>query len=118
MPKYFIQLGSREQSINSALPITHCLTGKRDDAFQKPSGELIAKTSRVGNIPVVERSTKEEITEVSKWRWQRTHGFYSPQALGWVESEAEGEALKAKFPAPEWDQASLVLMPVQVIAYG
>lgn len=117
MPLYICKIGSKNQQMHSALPITHCLIGQRNAAFEKPADELIAKSQRM-NAPKDARITSEELIEIQAYGKKVEAGNYSPQALVWGESEAECEAAKARFIGPEWDETSLRILPTLLFGNG
>ena len=112
--KFTIQLPgeARGASINTMLPITHCLVGKRDDAFEKPDDELLRRTSLIirgakrpkteEEVAAAEQDASDRVT-AAQYRFRKSKGFYALQALAWGTLE-ECESNKSKFPAPEWDQ--------------
>lgn len=93
---------------NCMLPITHALVGKRRADFQRPAEELLTKR--------FDLLTPEEQNEVRDFNFNKKDK-YSQHALGWVESEAEAEKLKQRFPEPEWDQESFVLVKAKCIVH-
>lgn len=109
--KHTINLSGRLQSTDSELPVTHCLVGRRSEAFGAPPKELLERSVSPKPEPPL---TSEEVVQVRIYKeaFIDGKGKYSLNALVWVESEEAGEKMKSRFSEPEWDQASLALIPV------
>lgn len=110
--RYKVHIGPVERFTHSALPVTHCLVGKRRDDFERPSEDILHKSNLVGKIPSELMLTQEQRIEVTKYRYLKGDGKYALQALTWVCSDEEGGQAKLLFKEPEWDQQSFQLIPV------
>lgn len=110
---YCLQIGAFLQTIHSELPIRFCLLGKRRDEFEHPGDDLLTRTATLhhGSPPY----TQEELMEAHVYRRAVSDGKYTLKALAWVESEEEGEQVKARFDPNEWDHDSMQLVPVSTI---
>lgn len=106
--KLNINIDGRLQSCHSELPLTHVLIGQRSPAFEAPSQDLIDRAREGKKI------TSEESVELRAWIYTiEVDKKYSVHALAWVESEEQAEAIKSRFPEPQWQQDSLQVVPVE-----
>jgi len=107
--KKFINLEGRQQCCDTELPVTHVLVGKRDMEWNAPPQKVRDRIAKNVND-----STQEERVIYAAWVHAVNHqGKYALSALVWSESRDEAEAMKSKFPEPEWEQDSLYVMEVE-----
>jgi hypothetical protein len=103
--RHSITFDSGRQAVcNSALPITHCLVGKRNDAFERPDEKFLAPGMTRNQM------SDKEFTALRAYVFAKNKGKYVIQALAWT--EGEDEAIKSRFADPEWEQESLKFIPV------
>lgn len=118
MTTFYIQLGSRQHSTDCALNITHALVGQRNEVFGRLDESINRRRFMVGRVAPENRLTPEDEVAIEKHNRTVKSGYYAEQVLAWVESEGAAEAMKAKFPEPEWRADSLKLLPAKNLTYG
>lgn len=106
--KHTVNIKGRLQFMHTELPITHCLIGRRDYSFDAPPQEMLDRAAHPQSAALL---SQEEYVEIHRYKHSLgENGKYSVNALAWAESAEAAEEMKERFPAPEWDQSTLVVI--------
>lgn len=107
--KHSVNLDGHIQVCDSEITITYVLVGRRSYDWQAPAQEVLDRAQKDGSL-----LSPAEYVAVRAWkRAIAVEGKYCVHVLGWAVDQGEAESYRELFSAPEWDQQTLRILPVE-----